>query len=546
MSVRSGQSITADFVTSRFDTGAATAADSLPTGTLVVNGTDDAATVTVTSKTGGKYKAAVTLPTLAVGDVVQIRIAATVNSVAGIGVIWTDQKDLVIDSAGLTDANMVKAGPTGSGTAQTAGDLAALITTVDDLLDTEIADIQARLPAALTADGNIKADALRISGDATAADNAELFFDGTGYNAANSTVGTVTTTTTATTVTTVNGLAAGVITAASIATGAIDADALAADAGTELGTAVWASATRTLTSLSGLTVDTVTTLTNLPAITANWLTAAGTAADFGTEVGTAVWATTTRVLTAGTNVDGSTFTAIPWNAAWDAEVQSEVDDALVGQRLDELLNADSDIDGAAPPTVGSVFHELMSKTAGSFTFDQTTDSNEAIRDRGDAAWTTATGFSTHTAADVWSSGTRTLTAGTNIQLPSNGLANVTAWTVNVTGSLSGSVGSVTGAVGSVTGNVGGNVVGSVASVTAAVTLTSAYDFAKGTAAMTEAYRSAGGAPTPIQALYEILENIVEFSLSGTTKTVKKVDGSTTAKTYTLDSSSSPTSITETT
>lgn len=79
-------------------------------------------------------------------------------------------------------------------------------------------------------------------------------------------------------------------------------------------------------------------------------------------------------------VAGAGLTAVPWNAAWDTEVQSEVDDALVVQRLDELLNADSDIDGAAPPTVGSVFHELMSKTAGSFTFDQTTDSNEALRD----------------------------------------------------------------------------------------------------------------------------------------------------------------------
>lgn len=49
---------------------------------------------------------------------------------------------------------------------------------------------------------------------------------------------------------------------------------------------------------------------------------------------------------------------------------------------------------------------------------------------------------------VWSNAARTLTAGTNIQLPSNGLANVTAWSVaitgNITGNLSGSVGSVTG------------------------------------------------------------------------------------------------------
>lgn len=83
-----------------------------------------------------------------------------------------------------------------------------------------------------------------------------------------------------------------------------------------------------------------------------------------------------------------------------AEIQIECNDAIVANRLDELLAADSDIDGAAPPTVGSVFHELMSATAGSFTFDQTTDSLEAVRNRGDAAWTTATGFSTHSAADV--------------------------------------------------------------------------------------------------------------------------------------------------
>lgn len=111
---------------------------------------------------------------------------------------------------------------------------------------------------------------------------------------------------------------------------------------------------------------------------------------------------------------GAGLTAVPWNAAWDAEVESEVNDALVVHRLDELLNADSDIDGLAPPVVGSVFHELMSKTAGSFSFDQTTDSLEALRDRGDAAWITATGFSTHTAADVWISATRTLTAATNL------------------------------------------------------------------------------------------------------------------------------------
>lgn len=43
------------------------------------------------------------------------------------------------------------------------------------------------------------------------------------------------------------------------------------------------------------------------------------------------------------------------------------------------------------------------------TFDTATDSLEALRNRGDAAWVTATGFSTHSAADVWAVGTRALT-----------------------------------------------------------------------------------------------------------------------------------------
>lgn len=50
----------------------------------------------------------------------------------------TAGRTVVVDAAGLVDANTVKVGPTGSGTAQTAGDIMA---------DTN--DIQTRLPAAL-------------------------------------------------------------------------------------------------------------------------------------------------------------------------------------------------------------------------------------------------------------------------------------------------------------------------------------------------------------------------------------------------------------
>jgi hypothetical protein len=273
-------------------------------------------------------------------------------------------------------------------------------------------------------------------------------------------------------------------------------------------------------------VDTVTTLTNLPAITANWLTAAGTAADFGTEIGAAV------LSALGT---GTWATAIPWNASWDAEVQSEAEDAIVAHRLDELLNADSDIDGAAPPTVGSVFHELMSKTAGSFTFDQTTDSLEAVRDRGDAAWITATGFSTLDAAGIR---TAVGLASANLDTQLADLPTVaefearTLVAANYFDPAADTVANVT-TVGSVTTKTG-------------YALTSDYDFAKGTVAVTEAYAADGAAPTPVQALMLIQQALTEVSISSTTMTIKKLNGSDTAATLTLNDASTPTSKTRAT
>ena len=300
----------------------------------------------------------------------------------------------------------------------------------------------------------------------------------------------------------VGSVATGGIAAASFATGAIDAAALAADAGTEIGTAVWATTTRVLTAATNITSTGGTTVPQT--------------GDSFARIGVA----------------GASLTDLGgMSTTMKGQVQTEAEDALVVHRLDELLNADSDIDGLAPPTVGSVFHELLTKTAGSFTYDQTTDSLEAVRDRGDAAWITATGFSTHTAADVWSVVTRVLTAGTNIVLAKGvgvtgfndvaatdivsagaittsvgkvsgviltdalttytgntvqtgdsfariglagaGLTNINLpnQTMDITGSLSGSVGSVTGAVGSVTGLTASNLDATVSSRLASASYT---------------------------------------------------------------------------
>lgn len=106
MSVRSGQSITVLFTTRVFSTGVGTNADSLPTGALYVNGTVNAASVTVTNISTGLYNAAVTLPTLAFGDEVEIIIAATVSTIADTAVIWGDTKDLAVDTNGIVQGDL--------------------------------------------------------------------------------------------------------------------------------------------------------------------------------------------------------------------------------------------------------------------------------------------------------------------------------------------------------------------------------------------------------------------------------------------------------
>ncbi len=88
---------------------------------------------------------------------------------------------------------------------------------------TNITSTDGEIP--ITAGGLVSADVTAISTDTTAANNAESFFDGTGYAGTNNVIPAVTT---------VNGFAAGAITAAAIATGAVDADALAADAVDEI------------------------------------------------------------------------------------------------------------------------------------------------------------------------------------------------------------------------------------------------------------------------------------------------------------------------
>ena len=62
-------------------------------------------------------------------------------------------------------------------------------------------------------------------------------------------------------------------------------------------------------------------------------------------------------------------------------------------------------------------------------------------------------------------------------------------------------------------------------------------------ALTESYAALNAAPTINQLLYEVRALLAQVSVSGTTLTTQKIDGITTAETFTLNSATAPTSIT---
>ena len=92
MYYRPGDAYYAEFVTTKFSTGEAFDATGTPVALATKNGTDDAWALTVTKLATGRYKvtgtgANVVPVTYAVGDLIQVSITATVDSVAGAAVI---------------------------------------------------------------------------------------------------------------------------------------------------------------------------------------------------------------------------------------------------------------------------------------------------------------------------------------------------------------------------------------------------------------------------------------------------------------------------
>jgi hypothetical protein len=227
------------------------------------------------------------------------------------------------------------------GTAQTARDLGASV-----LLSSGTGTGQLSITS-----GVVAANATQISGDATAADNAESFFDGTGYAGTNNVIPLVTTTTTATNLT---NLPAAAATAAELAkvpksdsTVTWNATALAsinAEVDTALNTAIPGSPTANSVNervaamddklLGTVAAGTHTAQTGDSFARIGAPAGASVSADVAAvKAQTAAIETDTQDLQAQVGTDGAGLTALPWNAAWDTEVQSEAQDAITASAL---------------------------------------------------------------------------------------------------------------------------------------------------------------------------------------------------------------------
>jgi hypothetical protein len=375
--------------------------------------------------------------------------------------------------------------------------------------------------AVSTTTAQLGVNVVQLSTDATAADNAEAFFDGTGYAGTGNVIPTVTTLTGHTAQTGDNfarlGAPAGVSVSADIAAVKTDtgnwvtritstlfsgitslAQWMGLIAGKQVGNTTARTELRATGAGSGTFDETTDSLeanrdnigtagAGLTAADDAVITLIGVAGAGLTDLGgmsttmkAQVEAEVDDALGGGT---GTALTAIPWNAAWDAEVQSECADALVA--YDGLVAADlpTNFSSLAINASGHVVLQdasLVTAKLGTFALAKTTN---------------ITGFNDITAAGVVTAmGTGTfLTA-----IPWNA-----SWDAEVQSEV--------------------------------------IDALQET--VPDTVPADGSRPNVQQAARMILQTLTDFVISSTTLTVRKEDGSTTLMTLTLNDATSPSGVT---
>lgn len=263
------------------------------------------------------------------------------------------------------------------------------------------------------------------------------------------------------------------------------------------------SATAFMTS-----VATVTTVTNQ-------LTAA--------QIATGVWQDATAGdFTTASSIGKSLFTS--GNAPGAASGL-----ALVGSNMGTASSVTGNVGGNVVGSVGSVTGLTASN------LDTTVSSRMAT-------YTQPTGFLAATFPSGTVANTTNITAGiittvTNLtNAPTAGDFTATMKTSIGTAVLASNVAGITGVTFPAT----------VASPTNITAATGCVLSATGSAAFTESYAADGATATLPQLLYLTVALLSEFSIAGVTLTAKKLDGSTTAGTFTLNDATTPTAITRAT
>ncbi len=320
-------------------------------------------------------------------------------------------------------------------------------------VETDTQDIQSRLPAALVG-GRIDANMGAISADSVAADNAESFFDGTGYAGTNNVIPTVTTLTDKTGFSLSQSFPANFASLAITAGGAVTVGTNNDKTGYSLSQSFPANFASMNLDVSGrvllqatqtgVTIPTVTTVTNR--VSANTDQIAGVAVSTSTaQIGV-------NVVNAGGTAWGSgaiTAGSIASNAITSAKIAT---DAIGASQLAAGCITSSELAASAITAIQSG----LATTANVLAVETDTQDIQARLPAALVGGRIDANMGAISSDSIAADNAEAFFDGTGYAGTGNTIPTVTA------------VGSVSGAVGSVTGNVGGNVVGSVGSVTGAV------------------------------------------------------------------------------
>jgi uncharacterized protein Yka (UPF0111/DUF47 family) len=241
------------------------------------------------------------------------------------------------------------------------------------------------------------------------------------------------------------------------------------------------------------------------AMAANTMTAAAAASDLTTELQNGL-ATASALSTVAGYLDTEIATIVAGVAAVEADTQD------IQSRLPAALSS-----GRIDASVGAMAANVM--TAAAAASDLTTELQSGLATA--AALSTVAGY-----------------IDTEIGTIVAGVAAVEADTQDIQSRLPAALvsGRMDASVGAMAANA---LTASALASDAVVELVAALL----TTTMTESYNADGSAPTLAQAIFVIMQMLTEVTVSGTTMTIKKLDGSTTALTLTTNSASAPTSIT---